>query len=47
MVSQKIAQKKDKEFGKVLKELDLENKQLTPQDLTAIYGYMQEIYFLE
>lgn len=47
MVNQKIVHEDDKEFQKVLKELGLENKQLTEQDLTRVYGYMQETYCLE
>jgi hypothetical protein len=46
MVNSKIVQEDDKEFQIVLKELGLENKQLTEQDLTRVYGYMQEIYCL-
>ena len=37
---------KDKEFQIVLKELGLENKQLTEQDFSRIYGYMQETFWL-
>lgn len=46
MVSSKTVQENDKEFQNVLKELGLENKQLTEQDFSRIYGYMQEIYCL-
>jgi len=47
MVNKKTVQESDKEFQIVLKELGLENKQLTGQDLTRVYGYMQEAYCLE
>lgn len=47
MVSPKTLQENDKEFQIVLKELGLENKQLTEQDFSRIYGYMQEAYCLE
>ena len=46
MVKQKIVKDKDKEFQIILKELGLENKQLTEQDFSRIYGYMQETYCL-
>lgn len=46
MVNSKTVPEGDKEFQKVLKELGLDNKQLTTQDLSHIYGYMQEMYCL-
>ena len=46
MVITKKEQEKDKVFQIILKELGLENKQLTEQDFSRIYSYMQETYCL-
>jgi hypothetical protein len=48
MVNQNTLQEREnKEFQIVLKELGLDGKQLTAQDLARVYGYMQEAYCLE